>query len=82
MGLAALVRYVEGSGDSDQRPSWMEEATRGLRAQSDGAPLGRLDQYLDNRDLQRLYREQIAPRLSGEASEPEPTTLRERIRSR
>jgi len=41
-----------------------------------------LDQYLDNRDLQQLYRERLPARLSGQQSEPESTTLRERIRIR
>jgi hypothetical protein len=77
LALAALVRYVEdGSDTDDELPSVVSEAARRMRTRDGDLQLATLTEYLDERDLQDLYRE----RLSRVGSEPEPPTLRERIR--
>lgn len=82
LGLAALVRYVEGDAASErERPSVLTEAARRMRTQDGRPPLARLDEYLDEPPLQQ-YRQHVPSRLSGENGDSEPTTLRERIRIR
>lgn len=86
IGLAALIRYVEGSGDSSsQRAAWLDSAAQRVTRRNGATGRARIDDFIDQQDLQRLYRERVAPRVRGESTEEtieSKPSLRERLRSR
>lgn len=82
LGLAVLLRWAEGDGGRDRRPSWADAAVRRFRATDGEEPTARLKRFLERGNVQRRLREEVPQRIRRQSGEGGELQLGERIRSR
>lgn len=85
IGLATVLRYVEGSGDSTgDGQSWASEVAQRVLSQNGTAKLGQEIGSGSNlqQELSNLVRQEATRRLGERSSETESSSIRERIWSR
>lgn len=85
IGLATILRYVEGGGDSGGgAQSWAQEVAQRVRSQNGTAKLGQGTGSSSElqKELSNVVRQEVTRRLGERSNETESSSIRERIWSR